>query len=98
MGRPNLILFVEDLTGLVSESLPDFWRLGQAYFSSTLFQVCACVHVCVGGGMHACVWGAGGMHVWGGQGGACMHVYVCVCICTVHVHVSAVTYPAFQYK
>ena len=54
MGRPNLILFVEDLTGLVSESLPDFWRLGQAYFSSALFQVCACV------------WGAGGacMHVY----------------------------------
>ena len=46
MGRPNLILFVEDLTGLVSESLPDFWRLGQAYFSSALFQVC----MCVGGG------------------------------------------------
>lgn len=45
MGRPNLILFVEDLTGLVSESLPDFWRLGQAYFSSALFQVCVCVRL-----------------------------------------------------
>jgi len=41
-GRPNRILFVEDLTALVSDSLPDFWKLGQAYFSSSLFQVCVC--------------------------------------------------------
>ena len=73
MGRPNLILFVEDLTGLVSESLPDFWRLGQAYFSSALFQVCACV---LGGGMHACVCG-------------CVHVCVCACdvACTMYMSV-----------
>lgn len=46
-GRPNRILFVEELTGLISESLPDFWRLGQAYLSGSLFQVhvylCTCV-------------------------------------------------------
>ena len=74
MGRPNLILFVEDLTGLVSESLPDFWRLGQAYFSSALFQVCACVwgageHVCMCTCVCACVWGAG------------EHVCMCTCVC-----------------
>ena len=38
-GRPNRILFVEELTALISESLPDFWKLGQAYFSGSLFQV-----------------------------------------------------------
>lgn len=37
-GRPNRILFVEELTALISESLPDFWKLGQAYFSGSLFQ------------------------------------------------------------
>ena len=38
-GRPNRILFVEELTALISESLPDFWKLGQAYFCRSLFQV-----------------------------------------------------------
>ena len=75
MGRPNLILFVEDLTGLVSESLPDFWRLGQAYFSSALFQVCACVW---GAGGHACMCVGGGGH-------ACMCMCVCPCVWCIYM-------------
>ena len=38
LGPPNRILFVEDMTGLVAESLPEFWKLGQAYISGSLFQ------------------------------------------------------------
>ena len=38
MGPPNRILFVEEITGLIAESLPEFWRLGQAYVSGSLFQ------------------------------------------------------------
>ena len=37
-GPPNRILFVEEMTGLIAESLPEFWKLGQAYISGTLFQ------------------------------------------------------------
>lgn len=37
-GRPSKILFVEDLTETICETLPDFWRLGKAYFSGSLFQ------------------------------------------------------------
>ena len=39
-GRPKSILFVEELTGLISENLPDLWKLGQTYLNKTLFQVC----------------------------------------------------------
>ena len=38
-GRPKSILFVEELTGLISENLPDLWKLGQTYLNKTLFQV-----------------------------------------------------------
>lgn len=38
-GRPNSILFVEELTDLISENLPDLWKLGQTYLNKTLFQV-----------------------------------------------------------
>ena len=37
-GPPNRILFVEEITGLMAESLPEFWKLGQAYISGSLFQ------------------------------------------------------------
>ena len=37
-GPPNRILFVEEITGLIAESLPEFWKLGQAYISGSLFQ------------------------------------------------------------
>ena len=50
-GRPSRILFVEDLTEIMITNLPNFWRLAQAYFIHTLFQVvyitiCVCVCVC----------------------------------------------------
>ncbi|XP_065187370.1 exocyst complex component 2-like [Sycon ciliatum] len=35
---PQLVLFVEELSALVTESLPDLWRLAQAYFSGSLVQ------------------------------------------------------------
>ena len=38
-GRPSRILFVEDLTEVVLTNLPNFWRLAQAYFTGSLFQV-----------------------------------------------------------
>jgi len=38
-SRPKSILFVEELTGLISENLPDLWKLGQTYLNKTLFQV-----------------------------------------------------------
>lgn len=37
-GPPSRILFVEEMTGLIAESLPEFWKLGQAYISGSLFQ------------------------------------------------------------
>ena len=37
-GPPNRILFVEEITGIIAESLPEFWKLGQAYVSGSLFQ------------------------------------------------------------
>ena len=49
-GRPSRILFVEDLTEIVLTNLPNFWKLAQAYFTHSLFQVqelCVCVCVCV---------------------------------------------------
>ena len=48
-GRPKSILFVEELTGLISENLPDLWKLGQTYLNKTLFQVglnCCLVNNC----------------------------------------------------
>jgi exocyst complex component 2 len=36
--RPKQILFVEELTGLISENLPDLWNLGCAYLSKSLYQ------------------------------------------------------------
>ena len=41
-GRPSRILFVEDLTEIVLTNLPNFWRLTQAYFTGSLFQVIHC--------------------------------------------------------
>ncbi len=37
-GPPNRILFVEEMTELFSTTLPDLWRLGQAYLNRNLFQ------------------------------------------------------------
>ena len=37
-GRPFKILFVKEMTETICETLPDFWRLGKAYFSGSLFQ------------------------------------------------------------
>ncbi|XP_062584867.1 exocyst complex component 2-like isoform X2 [Saccostrea cucullata] len=36
-GTPQKILFVEELTNLMLDNIPDFWKLGQAYFSGSLF-------------------------------------------------------------
>ena len=36
---PQQVLFVEELSALVMESVPDLWRLAQAYFSGSLVQV-----------------------------------------------------------
>ncbi|XP_013403813.1 exocyst complex component 2 isoform X2 [Lingula anatina] len=33
---PQRVLFVEELTDILTESFPDFWKLGQAYFSGNL--------------------------------------------------------------
>lgn len=30
---PQKVMFVEDLTDIMLENFPDFWKLGQAYFS-----------------------------------------------------------------
>ena len=32
------ILFVEQMTEIMSDTFPDLWRLGKAYFSGSLFQ------------------------------------------------------------
>ena len=57
MERPKQILFIEELTGLITENLPDLWNLGCAYMSKSLYQdivsVCVCVCVCVC--MHVCM-------------------------------------------
>ena len=38
---PQLVLFVEELSDLLTESLPDLWKLGQAYFNGALIaDVC----------------------------------------------------------
>ena len=29
---------MEDVTGLIAENLPEFWKLGQAYVTGSLFQ------------------------------------------------------------
>lgn len=36
-GTPQKIVFVEELTNLMLDNIPDFWKLGQAYFSGSLF-------------------------------------------------------------
>ena len=33
---PQRVLFVEELSELLTEGLPDVWKLGQAYFSGGL--------------------------------------------------------------
>ena len=33
---PQRVLFVEELSELLTESLPDLWKLSQAYFKETL--------------------------------------------------------------
>jgi exocyst complex component 2 len=38
VGPPKRILFVEEITELMAESLPEFWKLGQAYVSGSLFH------------------------------------------------------------
>ena len=45
-GRPKSVLFVEELTGLISENLPDLWKLGQTYLNKTLFQVTVNCSLC----------------------------------------------------
>ena len=35
---PQRILFVEELTKILTDNLPDIWRLGQAYFSGKLLK------------------------------------------------------------
>ena len=37
-GRPNRIMFVEEMTEIFSATLPDLWKLGQAYLNGSLFQ------------------------------------------------------------
>ena len=38
VGPPQRILFVEEITELIAESLPEFWKLGQAYVTGSLFH------------------------------------------------------------
>ena len=39
---PQRVLFVEELSELLTEGLPDLWKLGQAYFNGDLItDVCA---------------------------------------------------------
>ena len=33
---PQKVLFVEELTEIMTNSFPDFWKLGQAYISGSL--------------------------------------------------------------
>lgn len=37
-GPPNRILFVEEVTEIFGVTLPDLWKLGQAYLHGRLFQ------------------------------------------------------------
>lgn len=38
---PQRVVFVEELSELLTEGLPDLWKLGQAYFNGTLIgDVC----------------------------------------------------------
>lgn len=37
-GPPNRILFVEEVTEIFGVTLPDLWKLGQAYLNGRLFQ------------------------------------------------------------
>lgn len=38
---PQRVLFVEELSELLTEGLPDLWKLGQAYFNGALIgDVC----------------------------------------------------------
>ncbi len=37
-GPPDRIMFVEDITEIFSVTLPDLWKLGQAYQKGSLFQ------------------------------------------------------------
>lgn len=39
LAKPKRILFVERLIDIVNHSLPNFCKLGQAYFQRTLFTV-----------------------------------------------------------
>lgn len=36
-SQPRQVLFVEEVTDLFQKHLPDFWKLGQAYFAGDLF-------------------------------------------------------------
>ena len=35
---PQKVLFVEELTEIMTNNFPEFWKLGQAYVSGTLFM------------------------------------------------------------
>lgn len=37
-GPPNRICFVEEVTEILCVTLPDLWKLGQAYLNGKLFQ------------------------------------------------------------
>ena len=39
MSKPSRILFVEEVTELVKENLPDLWNLGCLYLSKSLYAV-----------------------------------------------------------
>ena len=39
--KPSRILFVEEVTALVKENLPDLWTLGYLYLSKSLYAVSA---------------------------------------------------------
>ena len=38
-NKPRRILFIEQLIDITNRSLPNFWKLGQAYFNRSLFTV-----------------------------------------------------------
>lgn len=38
-SKPSRILFVEEVTELVKENLPDLWNLGYLYLSKSLYAV-----------------------------------------------------------
>lgn len=39
LSKPSRILFVEEVTELVKENLPDLWNLGCLYLSKSLYAV-----------------------------------------------------------